>query len=166
MITASREPIEEWRLIAEFPSYEVSNLGRVRRGQYILRGTWSGYLRVTLYEQGRRCTAQVHVLVAKTFLGPKPSDKHLVAHIDGDSENNKVDNLRWATAAENSQDGHRLGEIPKGEDRYNARLTAQQVLDIRSTAPYRGYRQDLSKKYKIDPTYVDYIRQRRVWRHI
>jgi len=42
----------------------------------------------------------VHGLVAAAFLPPKPSERHSIDHIDRDSSNNSVSNLRWATGSE------------------------------------------------------------------
>jgi hypothetical protein len=43
----------------------------------------------------------IHRLMAKTFL-PGPEKPH-VNHIDGNKQNNSIDNLEWATPQENSQ---------------------------------------------------------------
>ena len=40
-------------------------------------------------------------LVAETFL-PKPDDKDMVIHIDGNLENNNIKNLEWISNQENS----------------------------------------------------------------
>lgn len=42
----------------------------------------------------------IHRLMAKTFL---PGEKEHVNHIDGNKQNNSLDNLEWATPSENSQ---------------------------------------------------------------
>jgi hypothetical protein len=41
----------------------------------------------------------MHILIAETFL-ENPGNKKTVDHIDGDSTNNKIINLRWATSKE------------------------------------------------------------------
>lgn len=43
----------------------------------------------------------IHVLVAYAFLGPKPSPRHVVDHIDGNKRNNAISNLRYLTPSEN-----------------------------------------------------------------
>lgn len=59
-----------------------------------------GYLKVILYLDGKTYTKQVHRLVAETYI-PNPENKPQVNHIDGNKENNSVNNLEWATVAEN-----------------------------------------------------------------
>ena len=58
-----------------------------------------GYLQVTL--SGIRIPQFVHRLVAKAFL-PNPENKSTVDHINGNRLDNRVENLRWATQRENS----------------------------------------------------------------
>jgi hypothetical protein len=91
--------IEHWRQI--YPQYEVSSLGRVRGPRGITKGSVGtrGYMQICV----KRKTRNIHVLVAKAFLGDRP-DGHHVCHKDGDKTNNKIDNLRYDTPAANWQD--------------------------------------------------------------
>jgi hypothetical protein len=41
----------------------------------------------------------VHDIVCETFVGPRPSEKHVVKHIDGNVFNNAADNLAWTLAS-------------------------------------------------------------------
>lgn len=59
-----------------------------------------GYLTVGLMKNGKRTTQKVHRLVAAVFIN-NPHGKPDVNHIDGNKENNNVDNLEWATRSEN-----------------------------------------------------------------
>src|SRR5262245_28762226 len=65
-----RSRVEEWRVCADHPAYEVSSLGRVRRiATSVVLKPWSngrGYMKVTLI--GRK-KEYVHRLFAKAFLG-------------------------------------------------------------------------------------------------
>lgn len=51
-------------------------------------------------DSGSRKDEFVHVLLALIFVGPRPGPKHTVDHINRDKKDNRVENLRWATASE------------------------------------------------------------------
>jgi len=104
---------EEWRVIRDFPKYEVSSLGRVRRrfacgrapAKYLVAlhspapGNKARYVSCNLYgESGlaeSRKRINVHRLVALAFLGDPPKEREQVNHKDGDTTNNRVENLEW-----------------------------------------------------------------------
>jgi hypothetical protein len=101
---------EIWKRVPQFPSYRVSNLGRVKReaGQGTKGGLINpypdkgGYLRVRLSNGVWRITASVHRLVAAMFL---PNRKHLpeVNHKHRPKTNCKVTNLEWRSRLGNSR---------------------------------------------------------------
>lgn len=106
---------EEWKKVSEFEDYEVSNLGRVRRGQKVLKpNTVLGYYQVSLCKDGVRRNKRVHRLVCQAFL-PNPDDKPTVNHIDHNGLNNTLENLEWATSSE--QGLHSPPPIGKSEQR-------------------------------------------------
>ncbi len=104
--------------------YQVSNYGRVKslerknifycglRKEHLERPTKEkilnynksnrGYLQVCLTKDGKSKTYTVHRLVAKAFL-PNLKNKKQVNHIDGNKENNSIDNLEWVTSSENNK---------------------------------------------------------------
>ena len=90
--------------------YMVANLGNVKRlgnnksrKEKILKleKNKGNYLHVVLSKNGKRKTCKVHRLVAFAFI-PKIEGKTHVDHIDGNRQNNNVNNLRWCTIAENN----------------------------------------------------------------
>lgn len=101
--------MEVWRDIKGFEGrYQVSNLGRVKSlarrmviKDRILKpfGNNKGYECVHLWNIQHK-ELLVHRLVAEAFI-PNPSNKKEVNHKDGNSLNNKVDNLEWCTHSEN-----------------------------------------------------------------
>lgn len=105
---------EEWRTVEEFPKYVVSNYGKV--GTYwnknhtgltdtlrlvALRYDKQGYHRVTLHKDGKNCGKFIAVLVLETFVGPRPDGMQSCHGPDFDKANNRLDNLRWDTVANN-----------------------------------------------------------------
>jgi hypothetical protein len=67
---ASEQHTEEWRVCSDFPAYEVSDQGHIRRrGRCIVLITWSKYQTLHLRRDGRTFTVVLHRLVAKAFGG-------------------------------------------------------------------------------------------------
>ena len=60
------------------------------------------YLNLNLYKDGKPKTHRIHKLLAEHFI-ENPDNKRCVDHIDRNRKNNKLNNLRWATHSENSQ---------------------------------------------------------------
>jgi HNH endonuclease len=58
------------------------------------------YVKVTFRCEGVKHTVYLHRLVAETHLGDAPPGKTTVNHIDGDIYNNHLDNLEWASTAD------------------------------------------------------------------
>ena len=103
---------EIWKDVIDEPfnkSFAVSNYGRIKNKNtdYIKKQQISttGYpsVKLDMKKQGSK-TYDMHVLIARTFLGERPSKKHLVNHIDGNKTNNKLDNLEYTT--ENTKHYH------------------------------------------------------------
>ena len=110
--------------------YQISNFGRVKslkrenvfycglRKEYLKRSVKEkilnysksnrGYLQVCLTKNGKSKTFLVHRLVAKTFI-ENVYNKSQVNHIDGNKENNSVNNLEWCTSSENNKHAFVLG---------------------------------------------------------
>ena len=81
--------------------YEVSNLGNVRSLNYNRTGKTQN-LKMRHTPQGNRCVwlagkqvRSIAQLVLTAFVEPRPSDKHLPHHKDGNPSNDCLDNLEW-----------------------------------------------------------------------
>jgi hypothetical protein len=102
---------EIWKEIKNYPNYKVSNLGRVKRitgnGGILKPQITGGYYHVSLCADRKISTKRVHQIVAIAFLDHTPSGHVLVVdHIDFDTLNNNVNNLRIITQRENTNRKH------------------------------------------------------------
>lgn len=168
-------PDERWLPIPNYEDYHVSNFGRVKS----FNGRWvkvtilkpdaskGGYLRVTLFKDGKHKHFQIARLVALTFI-PNPEGKPEVNHIDGIKFNNHVSNLEWATAAENSQHAFASGlaTVAKGCDDSQSlfkdeadiiyirdnpdRLTGKELAEMFNTTQQKISEIQIGKKYKTE----------------
>lgn len=103
-----------WKPTLSFPSIEASRDGRLRVwhnswGRYVEkkpRHDKDGYLIIsTRNPQGRTTSARVHRLIAEAYV-PNPESKPVINHSNGIKDDNRVENLVWATIAENTQHGY------------------------------------------------------------
>lgn len=99
---------EIWKDVVGYESfYKVSNKGNIfgKKSKKILsnkrisRGIGNKYGYITWRLCGNNKFA--HKVIAETFI-PNPMNKKQVDHIDGNSLNNCVENLRWVTQKENN----------------------------------------------------------------
>lgn len=111
--TESWEPVVGWGAY-----YQVSSQGRVRRivggrgsrplGRCKTLTVADGRAVVSLNRPGTQTVKLVHQLVMEAFRGPCP-DGHEVCHENGNSLDNRVENLRYGTPESNAADQARDG---------------------------------------------------------
>lgn len=92
----------------ELTYYSINKLGQVKNlnTKKFLKGTnLHSYIYVNLTVGKKRKNRAVHQLVAQAFL-PNPNNYTIVDHINGDRLDNRVENLRWASALENANNKH------------------------------------------------------------
>lgn len=161
--------MEHWSDIEGYNGlYQVSKLGNIRRvvgggsikymAFHINRSPWQkvGYLRVSLTLDGKQKSYYVSRLVAEAFI-PNPENKPQINHIDGNTLNNRSDNLEWCTNQENCKHacdiGLNLGRTGKGrifkfvhEDGREFVGTCSELSKINKRSESGGYR-IVSPKY-------------------
>lgn len=125
--------------------YQVSNHGRVRSLQRLVRNgpntfrtvhgkllkldvLSDGYIGIGLHKDDHCKYYKVHRLVANAFI-PNPENKPMVNHIDGNKQNNCVDNLEWVTSSENVQHALQIGLIPIICGRIPSDMTRKRISD-------------------------------------
>ena len=157
--------MEEWKVC--FEDYEISNFGNCRRkkknGQYLtINGSISnvggGYKYFQVQREGKRINKLFHHLVAEQFIGERP-DGLVIDHIDRNSLNNNVNNLRYITQHENMRNQYRYKTEITELDTKKRKI----VLD-------KKYRQDnielikLKKKQYYENNKTKLLEKQRIYR--
>ncbi len=151
-------------------TYMVSNFGNIisvrngiKREIKPFRNKHHDYLSVTLCINGNTKRYRLHRLIAIVLI-PNPENKPQVNHIDGNKHNNRVDNLEWCTQKYNSIHSLKTG-LSKyvGEKSHFAKLTKEQVIDLKFKR-IKGHKvKDLAKEFNISDRQVIRICQNKAW---
>jgi DNA-directed RNA polymerase sigma subunit (sigma70/sigma32) len=107
-------------------------------------------------DRGVKRTLYVHRLVAEAFLG-KPADANEVNHIDGNKENNNLDNLEWTTHSANLQHAYKEGLHP------NRSLTPEQVRQARAKLATGQSLRQVAAEFGVSRSAINHLKQGRSW---
>ena len=166
--------MENWKPISGYEGiYEVSDLGNVRsvvdrRNSYvgkILRPRIkSGYRVFGLTKDGKTRTHKGSRLAAKAFLS-NPNNKPTVNHKNGVKNDDRVDNLEWATVSENTKHAFDTGlaKTRKGEKCTSARLKELGVIVIRGLLNSGAVGKEVALRFGISEMMVSDIRLGKTW---
>lgn len=171
------KPGEKWCPVVGYEDYyEVSSLGRIKALPRLVphpRNPEHQYFRrphfMATYVNGRdrfsvklrngngRVTShEVHMLVARAFLGPLPSGYH-THHIDGNALNNSIDNLCYMPAKMHMHYTHR------GQNAKRNVLTEMDVHEIRMLRKQGLSSLAIAKRYGVVKSTVLSILNGKSW---
>jgi len=170
--------------IPGFPGYYVSTEGEVfsdwhlvptgrgnsaQRGadKRLLKPSKKKYLEYCLYINGKKHFVLGHRLILLTFKGACP-DNMQACHNNGNSSDNRLENLRWDTAKNNCADRYKHGTFSRGEDSKRAKLNEKQVRVIKHilTIPNRISHKRIAKIFRVERSTVTNINRGVSWKHI
>ena len=177
---------EVWKDIPEWEGlYQASSLGRIRSldrtivaisrwgtpqkykrpGKILkLKVDRDGYLGCHLNVSPRSKHCKAHQLVCMAF-HRLPVDGEVVAHNNGVRDDNRPENLRWATTRENFHDRRAHGTWPSGENSGKAILDEGKVKMLREVNdPSRDA--EFAEKFGVGPSAITHARIGHTWRHI
>ena len=109
---------EEWRDVVGYEGlYKISNFGRLVSCTKVLKSRYNAlrvapprlckpstvgrYQHCSLSKNSKAKSCSVHRLVAAAFI-PNPDNKPCIDHINTMTQDNRVENLRWVSHLENS----------------------------------------------------------------
>lgn len=125
---------EEWKRVVDFPTYEISNLGRIRNlsGKILKpqKNKTNGYYQIMLHNgiDGKKIKLHyLHRLVATYFLPPPSDGQTQINHKNGDRQNNTASNLQWKYASD--------------KENFNAGITVNRKARVYKQAPPPKYYQ-------------------------
>lgn len=167
--------LEEYKILREFPKYEVSNYGNIRNIhtkilKYVHKHS-TGYVLVQFKKDRKTYTRKMHRMVAELFVKNStglPTADLVVKHKDNNKSNNYFKNLEWDTHAGNMEDAYEDNLIPslKGEKNGRSKLTDKTVNEIcldyeNGMRPY-----EVREKYGVSKQQAEKIHAGHSWTHI
>ena len=163
---------EIWKDILGYEGkYQVSNMGRVKsldrsvidkKGRnHITVGRimkpvadkQTGHMRIGLWKNSKRRVLYVHRLVMEAFVGECLNGME-VCHNDGDSANNRLDNLRYDTRHENMIDASKINRHPA------QKLSVEDVIEIRKKLAAGENQYQIAKDYGVGQYAISAINRR------
>lgn len=173
---------EIFKNIEDFPSYQVSNFGRVKSfkeyhgtSKRILKCQLDthGYNYIILYKNKQQHIKKIHRLVFETFIR-KLDENEDVHHLDTDRNNNKISNLEAKLEGEHSRlhnKGKTYSEETRaklsGENNGFHKLTLKQIIQIKMLFKL-GFKNNYIHTHYSQIKYHTLfdIRNERVWKYV
>lgn len=161
-------PNEEWKTITDYPNYMISNFGRVKKNAYvhyhkdgrvfhyksiIKKQTVSyGYMEIRLFNENKLGHVEgrlerTHRLIANAFI-PNPENKPFIDHINTIRHDNRIENLRWCTSSENSNN-----PITLAKNKESSKKRYENPNERRRLA-------EMSKRNFSDPIFLENFKKR------
>jgi hypothetical protein len=154
-------PNYEGYYAAEDGSVYSSKSGKIKKLSFYNSPKHPYYL-VSLWVNGKMHTRLLHFLIITAYKGLRPKGME-VRHLDGNCKNNIPSNLSWGTRAENIEDKRKHGSITRGERNGRAKLTQDQVSEIRVL---KGVftKKIISELFDVSESTISWIHRGKTWK--
>jgi len=167
---------EQWKEIPGYPTYQVSDHGNARSVKQFASSGYKiknlsiivdkrGYSRIPVRKNGKPKLVSLHRVILIAFRGDCPPG-HESCHNDGDPTNNFLYNLRWDTLSKNWCDRFQHGTATTGTTNPSAKLTVDEVIEIRKLHKTGHSLSHLSDKYNICRSNVHSIVTNKTWKYV
>lgn len=151
---------ETWKNIPGYEPYQVSDLGRIRNGDNILKpqvGKSRGHLVVYVGGGRKGSKKSLHRLVLMAFAG-MPEKGQIACHKNDIKTDNRLENLYWGTHKDNTADAIRNGKFSFANPKDTTLYDNEIINKIR--AEYTGKKGEqsmLARKYGMHVSNVHLI---------
>jgi hypothetical protein len=148
--------------------YFVTKDGKVFRDGKLIKTQFQkkgGYEYKVMKINNIRTSVYIHRMIAETYI-PNPENKPEVNHWDGNTKNNIISNLFWATSSENKIHKTRILKRGIKENHNMVKLTEDDVQWIRNyyIPNDRKFGMNaLAKKFNITPSNIHKIIHNKTW---
>lgn len=138
-------------------SYDINTPHKVAYGQ-----DKDGYYRCVLSLNGTHKHIKIHQMMAIQFLGHKQYENNLVVnHIDGNKQNNLLENLELVTIKENCNHAWRTGLSSKANHPFTTKVDVIDNLE-NVTYHFNSIQEVRDSDLPIDWRYIKYIKDNQV----
>ena len=148
---------EIWKEISINPNYLVSNFGRVKsiarevpckigvrkkKEHFLTPKDYHGYYHVGFIDKyGKHVNPLIHKLVMYAFGDIKPYPEYEIDHINGNSHDNRFENLEYVSSSENTKRAYKLGLQSKKAlslARPTRKMTPEQIVEMKNQFTKEG----------------------------
>lgn len=121
--------MNNWKMLKENNDYLINRMGQIKNKKNVILKpgkTKNGYFTVSLTNNKKQRTYYVHRLVANNYIKNSNNYKE-VNHIDGNKNNNRVENLEWCDRSINLTHAYKIGLKQKkyGKEHPNSKRVKQ-----------------------------------------
>jgi hypothetical protein len=138
----------------------TDSIGRRVNARFITPKTnRDGYIKYRAALNGKHVRYSAHRLVAMAFI-PNPNSSETINHINGIKSDNRVDNLEWATRAENIIHAVKT-------NLFKTKITEFDVKNIRHLV-FNGFysQRKLAPIYGVTQSLISTIVSKKRWAHV
>ena len=164
---------EIWKPVYDSTVYFVSNMGRLKslkcgNTRIMVLSDRRGSRVSNVKIDGKTKSVIMHILVLTTFIGPPPKGKMYARHLNGDKDDNRLENLVWSEHKDCYYTRTRTPnwrDVPMRERKphHNSKLTVDDVLYIRSSSETN---QALADKFGVRIRNIFAIKSKQSWKWV